>query len=95
MRADLSRIVEAGEQAAHLAGQLLNQSLGHLGVAPSEEAGAEIDDVDNVLRCNAGQLFGDQLGRGPRPRHRLGISYHDNSHACSQQGADFPASARG
>jgi hypothetical protein len=46
------------------------------------------------LRRNTGQLLGDQLGRGPGPRHRLGISYNDDSHDCSQQGADFLASAR-
>ncbi len=54
--------------------------LRHLRITPSEERGSEVDDVDDVLRRNAGQLLGDQLRGGTRPRHRLGISYHYDRH---------------
>ena len=60
-----------------------------LGSPQPSSAGPEIDDIDDVLGRNAGQLLGNHFGGGARPRHRLGISYDDDSHAGSQQGPNF------
>src|SRR6185369_5055124 len=62
--------------------------LGDRGVAPAEQACAEVDDVhDSVRRC-PGQLLDDELGGRPRARARLGVADDgDRAHRSTFAGA--------
>src|SRR3954453_22089722 len=57
-------------------------------VAPAEQPGAEVDDVDDAVRRRSGEALDDQLGGGPGAGAGLGgADDGDGAHA------DHPAAA--